>query len=51
MGALNQQNLRQLALGIIVLHARSNRRQDTAPLIPQVNEVLLTIQPGEIVHI
>ncbi len=46
-----QQNLRQLALGIVVLHARSNRRQDTAPLIRQVNEALLTIRPGEVVHI
>ncbi len=46
-----QQNMRQLALSIVVLHARSNRRQDTAPLIPQVNEALLTIQPGEVVHI
>lgn len=47
----HQQNLRSLTLGIVVLRARSNRRQDTAPLIPQVNEVLTRIQPGEVIYV
>ncbi len=47
----HQQNLWNLALGIVVLRARSNRRQDTAPLIPQVNEVLEKIRPGEVIHV
>lgn len=43
-----QQNLRERSLAIIVLVAPSNRLQDTAPLMPQVNALLPTIQPGQI---
>jgi predicted nuclease of predicted toxin-antitoxin system len=46
-----QQNLQKLALAVIVLRAPSNRRQDTASLIPGVNEVLMTIRPGEVIHV
>lgn len=31
--------------------ARSNRLADTAPLVPQVNQVLETCQPGKIMEI
>jgi predicted nuclease of predicted toxin-antitoxin system len=46
-----QQNLQNLALAIVVLRAPSNRRQDTSPLIPTVNEVLAAIRPGEVIHV
>jgi predicted nuclease of predicted toxin-antitoxin system len=47
----HQQNLGDLELSIVVLRAASNRRQDTAPLIPRVKAVLATIGPGEVVHV
>jgi hypothetical protein len=47
----HQQNLDGLDLRIVILHAISNRRQDTAPLIPQVNAALATARPGEAVHV
>lgn len=46
-----QQNLQKLALAVVVLRAPTNRRQDTAPLIPMVNEVLVTIRPGAVIHV
>lgn len=46
-----QQNLQKLALAIVILRAPSNRRQDTEPLIPKVNDALATIRPGEVIHI
>lgn len=50
-GIEHQQNLGTLALGVVILHAPSNRRQDTAPLIPRVNGLLQAIRPGEVVHV
>ena len=47
-GIAHQQNVAQLSLGIVLLRAPSNRRADTAPLIPQVNQKLAVIQPGDI---
>lgn len=46
-----QQNLQNFALAIVILRALSNRRQDTEPLIPKVNDALATIRPGEVIHI
>jgi predicted nuclease of predicted toxin-antitoxin system len=46
-----QQNLRVLDLGIVVLRAHSNAYPVVAPLMPQVNEVLRSIQPGQVIHI
>ena len=50
-GIAHQQNVSGLRLGIVLLRAPSNRRADTAPLIPKVNAVLSTIQPGEIIEV
>ena len=47
----HQQNLGQIQMSIILLSAKTNRRQDTAPLIPRVNEVLKTLQSGQFVRI
>lgn len=47
----HQQKIKSLSLGIVILSAPTNRFRDVAPLIPTVNEVLKTIQPGEIIHV
>ena len=50
-GIPNQQNLSEVKIGIIVLEAKSNRFEDLAPLISEVNVVLKTIINGQIVHV
>ncbi|MBB4634368.1 hypothetical protein [Longimicrobium terrae] len=50
-GIPHQQNVRALSLAVVVIRAFSNRRQDVAPLIPQVNEALHTIKPGQVLEI
>lgn len=46
-----QQNLRGLKLGVIVLRAKSNAYSAVAPLMPNVNKVLNSLQPGDVAHI
>lgn len=46
-----QQNLKEIQIGIILLKANSNRDEDLAPLIPQVNVILKTIKNGDVVHV
>lgn len=46
-----QQNLQHFDLGIIFLKAFSNRRVDVEPLMPQINQQLVSICPGMILHI
>jgi hypothetical protein len=41
-----QQNLGQLALGVIALKARSSRIEDLRPLMPRVRDVLGTLGRG-----
>ena len=50
-GIPNQQNLSKIKIGIILLEAESNRLEDLAPLIFQVNTVLRTLKNGQVVHI
>jgi predicted nuclease of predicted toxin-antitoxin system len=50
-GIPHQQNRQGLSLGVVVLTAVSNRRADTAPLIPAVNDVLRSIEPGQILYV
>jgi hypothetical protein len=50
-GLAYQQNLRGVPLGVILISAVSNRYQDLLPLMPRINEVLTTIQPGTIIRI
>jgi predicted nuclease of predicted toxin-antitoxin system len=45
---ITQQNIANTQLAVIVLRARSNRLQDTSPLMPQVLAILPTIRPGQI---
>lgn len=46
-----QQNLTRFHIAVIVLEARSTRLIDTATLMPKVEEILLTVQPGQVVRI
>ena len=50
-GIPNQQNLSEIKVGIILLQAESNRFEDLAPLIPQVNTVLKTLKNGQVVDV
>jgi len=46
-----QQNLQAVRLGIVVLVAASNALEDLLPLVPDSLEVLLAIQPGQVVRV
>ena len=46
-----QQNLESIQIGIILLKADSNRDEDLAPLIPQVNSILKTLKKGDVVNV
>lgn len=46
-----QQNLTGSTLAIVTLNVLSNRFEDIVPLMPRVNAVLKSIQPGEIVRV
>lgn len=46
-----QQNLESIQIGIILLKADSNRDEDLAPLIPQVNSALKNLKKGEVVTV
>ncbi len=46
-----QQNLRELALGILVLRANSNDMSDLRPLVPAALAALSSIEPGTVVEI
>lgn len=46
-----QQNLSNTRVAVIVLVARNNRIESLRPLMPKVQEVLKSIQPGEVVQV
>ncbi len=46
-----QQNLPKLGIGAIVVTRVRNRIEDLRPLIPQILDALVTIQPGQVVEI
>jgi hypothetical protein len=46
-----QQNVAALALGVVVLFARSNQIEDLGPLAPTVVEALNNLRDGEVVHV
>lgn len=46
-----QQNLSQTSVAVIILVAPNNRVEALRPLMPKVQEILKTIQPGEVVHV
>lgn len=50
-GIPHQQNVVRLSLGIVVLGAISNRRADTAPLVPALCEALRSIRVGQVLYV
>lgn len=46
-----QQNLSGLDIAVVMLGARNNRFDSLAPLMPQVQKALETIEPGDIVRV
>jgi len=47
----HQQNMTGRSVSIIILRARSNRMKDLLPLMSACREVLLAIQPGQVVEV
>ncbi len=47
----HQQNLSRYRLAIVQLDAPSNDINDMLPLVPEVNEALKTIRPGDFVAV
>ncbi len=41
-----QQNIKDRAVGVVVLRARSNRLSDLLPLVPGLRAALSTLAPG-----
>jgi len=50
-GIEHQQNLRKYTIGIILISAKSNRLQDIQPAMRRVNEVLRTLEPGQVIPV
>jgi predicted nuclease of predicted toxin-antitoxin system len=50
-GIEHQQNWRRLDLAIVIVSARTSFYLDVEPLIPQIQNVLRTIRPGQLYHI
>ena len=50
-GIEHQQNLRKYTIGIILISAKSNRLQDIQPAMRRVNEVLKTLEPGQVIPV
>ena len=50
-GIPHQQNVSRFDLSVMLLRAKSNAREDLAPLMDQVNEKLGSVEPGTVVKI
>lgn len=50
-GTEYQQNLREYLIGVVLISAKSNRLQDIQPAMPRVNQVLGTLEPGQVIHV
>lgn len=46
-----RRNLRVLDLVVVVLRAHTNAHRGVAPLMPRVNEAVIAIQVGQVVHV
>ena len=46
-----QQNVRGIAIGIVVLIARNGRIQSLLPLVPELLRALAEVRPGEVRHV
>jgi hypothetical protein len=46
-----QQNVAASGIAVVVLHARSNRVPDLAPLVPALREALVAVSAGTVAHV
>ena len=46
-----QQNLPTFDIAVVLVSARSNRRRDVEPAIPEVNRVLRSVAPGKLYRV
>ena len=46
-----QQDIAAMALGVVVLGARSNQIEDLGPLAPKVVEALVDLRDGQVAHV
>ena len=46
-----QQNLTVINMGVVVIRASSNSYQSVQLLMPQINEAVKMVTPGEVVHV
>jgi hypothetical protein len=44
----SQQNLARFHIALIALRAKSNRLEDTSPLMPQVLAAVASVKPGQV---
>ena len=49
-GIEHQQNLREYAIGVVLISAKSNRLQDIQPIMLRVNQILRILEPGQVIH-
>ena len=50
-GIEHEQNLRKYTMSIILIAAKSNRIQDIQPAMFRVNQILRTVEPGQVSHV
>ena len=46
-----QHNLTKLSFGIVIVHAKRNRREDYAPLGDALRQAVQSVRPGQVVHV
>ena len=47
----HQQNLQKFDIGIVVIHAKSNRLADIRPLIVELNSAIASVTSQRVVHV
>lgn len=46
-----QHNLKKLTFGILILHPARNRREDYEPMAEALRQAVMTVQPGQVLHV
>jgi hypothetical protein len=46
-----QQNITVLSFGVLIIHARSNRVANLAPLVPASLDAVTLLRPGQLHHV
>lgn len=48
-GFKHQQNISNYPISVIIISARSNKRQDIEPVMPKVNQEIRDVHPGQVI--